>query len=303
MGWVGLSLELVPGSRLLDWLCCVSHNLHCHPSSAKAIVRLESPDYYFNHALIPHPSAVISWQILSQRTVLFGSLFVCFLNMAIDTHIYYLPLYFQAVDGTSASTSGLRILPYLATMIVAAVVSGFCVSLLGYYVPFMIVGSALFTVGAALLHNLGVNSGPAQWVGYQLLSGIGFGMAFQIPYSALHVVLADKDLPTGNALIVFYQALGGALAVSIAQNILSNELLARLKALPQIKDPQAVVAAGATNIARAVPEELVPLVVDAYSYALSKTFILPIAAAGMAFLCSFGMEWKRIKKAKAEPTK
>lgn len=124
--------------------------------------------------------------------------------MAIDTHIYYLPLYFQAVDGTSASTSGVRILPYLATMIVAAVVSGSCISLFGYYVLFMIFGSALFTVGSALLHTLGANSGLVHWVGYQLLSGIGFGMASQIPYSALHVVLDVKDLPTGNALIVFF---------------------------------------------------------------------------------------------------
>lgn len=218
--------------------------------------------------------------------------------MAIDTHIYYLPLYFQAVDGTSASASGVRILPYLATMIISAIASGSCISLLGHYVPFMILGSALFTVGCALLHNLGVNSGPAHWVGYQLLAGIGFGMAFQIPYSALHVILDVEDLPTGNALLVFYQALGGALAVSVAQNILSNELLARLKALPQIQDSQAIVAAGATNIAKVAPGDLALVVVDAYSYALSKTFILPVTAAGMAFLCSLGMEWKTFTKKK-----
>ncbi|KAF2464808.1 MFS general substrate transporter [Lindgomyces ingoldianus] len=240
--------------------------------------------------------ALISLNVLTQRTVFFGSLFVCFINMAIDTHIYYLPLYFQSVDGATASMSGVRILPYLATMIVTATVSGFCISKLGHYVPFMMAGSTLFTIGAGLIHTLAVGSGAAQWVGYQLLAGIGFGMAFQIPYSALHVVLDAKDLPTGNALIVFFQALGGALAVSIAQNVLSNELLVRLETTILAHDALAIIAAGPTHIAEAVPGPFVDIVVEAYSYAISKTFILPIAAAGMSFLCSLGMEYKKIKK-------
>ena len=216
--------------------------------------------------------------------------------MAIDTHIYYLPFYFQAVDGVSASISGVRILPYLATMIISAVVSSFFISIIGYYVPFMALGSALFTVGSALLYTLRVKSDVAHWFGYQLLTGIGFGITFQIPYSALHVVLDIKDMPTGNALMVFFQALGGALAVSIGQNVLSNELLQGLEAIPQIPDPHVVMAAGATNIAKVVPVRLVQVVVEVYSYALSKTFILPIGAAGLAFLCSFGMERKKITK-------
>ncbi|KAL9095180.1 MAG: hypothetical protein Q9165_002436 [Trypethelium subeluteriae] len=241
-------------------------------------------------------TALISLHVLCQPTVLFGSLFVCFLNMAIDTHIYYLPLYFQAVDGVSASISGVRILPYLATMIVSAGISGALISLTGYYVPFMIFGSALFTVGSALIHTLRVESGVSQWVGYQLITGIGFGTTFQIPYSALHTVLDAKDLATGNALIVFFQALGGALAVSVGQNVLSNELIQRLNAIPQISDPHAILASGATNVVKVLPARLVPVVVEAYSYALSRTFILPIGAAGMAFLCSFGMDWKKITK-------
>ena len=253
-----------------------------------------------NTTLTSLQSALISPQILSQRTVLSSSLFVCFLNMGIDTHIYYLPLYFQAVDGTSASISGVRILPYLVTMIFAALVSGYGISLLGYYVPFMMIGSALFTVGSALIHTLGVGSGPAQWIGYQLLAGIGFGLAFQIPYSALHVVLDAKDVPTGNSLIVFWQALGGALAVSITQNIFSNELLEHLQATPRIRDPQAIVAAGPTNIVRVADGALAKVVVAAYSQALSLSFVLPVAAAGTAFLCSLGVEWKKIEKKKAE---
>lgn len=45
-----------------------------------------------------------------------------------------------------------------------------------------------------------------------------------------------------------------------------------------------------------VPAGLVYIVVEAYSYVLSRTYILPIGATGMAFFCSLEMEWKKIKK-------
>jgi hypothetical protein len=215
--------------------------------------------------------------------------------MAIDTHIYYLPLYFQSVQGIAASSSGVRLLPYLATMIVTAVISGTCVSIFKFYVPFMVVGAAIMTVGSGLIHTLGIHPSLAQWIGYQFLTGIGFGISFQLPYSALPVVLDAKDLPIGNSLLIFFQAFGGAVAVSAAQNLLNHSLLERLQTMSEIiSDPHAVVAAGATRIPSAVAPELVYLVRDAYRYALSQTFIFPIGGAGLAFCCSWGMEWRRI---------
>lgn len=216
--------------------------------------------------------------------------------MAIDTHIYYLPLYFQSVSSQSASASGVRLLPYLGTMILTAGISGTLVTVLKHYVPFMVLGSLIFTIACGLISTLTVGSGPEHWVSYQLLAGIGFGMSFQIPYSALHVVLDTAALPTGNALLVLFQALGGALAVSVAQNILGNQLLRRLGEQFSAQDAARIVAAGPTRISQAVEAAQVDVVVEAYSYALSQMNMLPVAAAGMAFLCSLGMEWRTLGK-------
>ena len=168
--------------------------------------------------------------------------------MAIDTHIYYLPFYFQAVRTTTASTSGVRLLPYLISVFTTALVSGALITKTGRYAPFMTLGATILTAGCALVSTLQPHSTEPQWFGYEVVTGIGFGTAFQIPYTAVQVVLSAEDLPIGNALVVFFQALGGALAVSIGQNVLSNTLLQQLKRhLPQI-DAKAVVAAGATGL-------------------------------------------------------
>lgn len=224
--------------------------------------------------------------------------------MAIDTHIYYLPFYFQAVKGTTAEGSGIRILPYLASVFTTALVTGTLITKFGYYVPFMSLGALILTAGCAVIQTLNVQSSEAQWFGYQVLTGIGIGMAFQIPYSAVHVVLPPDDLPVGNALIVFFQSLGGALAVSIGQNVLSNVLLRQLERLPQINASR-VIAAGATDLSASIadiPPALLEPVRTAYSFALSRTYVLPIIAGGVAFLCSFGMENRTVKKDKISAT-
>jgi hypothetical protein len=50
----------------------------------------------------------------------------------------------------------------------------------------------------------------------------------QLPFIATQVVLPAKDMPTGNSLAIFFNSLGGAIAISIAQNIFSNTLVKEL---------------------------------------------------------------------------
>ena len=86
----------------------------------------------------------------------------------------------------------------------------------------MFLEAAIMVAGSALIYTLTVQSGPAQWIGYQFFTGIGFGVGFQIPFVAVQVVLGADDIPTGNALTIFFQACGCALAFSIAQNTFSG---------------------------------------------------------------------------------
>jgi Na+/melibiose symporter-like transporter len=127
-------------------------------------------------------------------------LLIQILVLTTSRHIYYLPFYFQAVKGTTAEGSGIRTIPYLASIIISSIVAGAGITVLGLYKPFMIFGSAIFTVGAGMLYTLKVNSSAGKWIGYQLLSGFGAGSGVQIPFIAVQVVLSNKDMPTGNAM-------------------------------------------------------------------------------------------------------
>ncbi|KAK6535356.1 hypothetical protein TWF694_001818 [Orbilia ellipsospora] len=237
---------------------------------------------------------------LKNRTVLAACTFNSFLSMAIYTHIFYLPFYFQAVLGTSAVQSGIRCIPYLISVTVASIIVGGSVTAIGYYTPFMWASAAIFTVGAGLLHTLNLNSSSGKWIGYQIVAGFGAGMGIQIPFVAVQVVLTAKDMPVGNALAIFFNSLGGAISISIAQNIFTNTLLKELPKYAPNVNPQVVIMAGATALRTFVSPENLLGVIQAYNTAIVTAFILPIAVGGIAFLCSLGMEMKSVKGKKLE---
>lgn len=239
--------------------------------------------------------ATIPPRIMTQRTVAAGTSFSAFLSMGLYTHIYFLPFYFQAVKGTTAEGSGIRTIPYLVSITIASIVIGGSITTLGWYTPFMWLGAAIFTIGAGMLYTLQVDSGPGMWIGYQILTGIGAGASVQIPFISVQVVLSPKDMPTGNALTIFYNSLGGALAVSIAQNIFSNKLIQGLVTNAPSLNPATIIAAGATHVGDVTPTAQLPAVLEAYNGAVTSAYILSIATGGIAFCCSLFMEWKSVK--------
>jgi MFS family permease len=135
-----------------------------------------------------------------QRTVAACALFSAFLAMALYTHIYYLPFYFQAVKGTSAEGSGIRCIPYLVSITLSSIVVGGLITYLGPYNPPMWGGVVVFTIGSGMLYTLKVNSSVGEWIGYQILAGVGAGACVQIPFIAVQVVLPENDMPIGNAV-------------------------------------------------------------------------------------------------------
>lgn len=85
--------------------------------------------------------------IIFDRT--FFSLYVC--NFASFgswlAALFYIPLYFQAVDGVSATVSGLRLLPSICTGVFGSLFAGFVMKWTGQYYWLTVAGYALLTLG------------------------------------------------------------------------------------------------------------------------------------------------------------
>jgi predicted MFS family arabinose efflux permease len=230
--------------------------------------------------------ATIPPRILRNRTVLSSCLFSMFLSMGLYVHIFYLPFYFQAIKGTTAEGSGIHTIPYLISLTVSSIIVGGAITVLGYFKPWMIGGAAVFGVGAGLLYTLAIDTSDPKWIGYEILAGFGAGGAIQVPFISVQVALSKPDMPTGNAMAIFFNSLGGALSISIAQNIFQNGLYSNIPIYAPAVSVMEVIAAGSTNLRSAISPADLPGVLQAYLLSIDQAFILPIAMAGLAVLAS-----------------
>lgn len=113
-------------------------------------------------------NATVPPHIFKIRTIFFGSVVMLGMGSVLVIFAFYLPIWFQVIQGKSPENSGLSLLPLLLSNVLAVISGGIATSILGYYTPFMLVGSAILVVGSALITTWNANIGPGMWIGYQV---------------------------------------------------------------------------------------------------------------------------------------
>ena len=248
--------------------------------------------------------ATLPTRIMKNRSVASSCAFVFFFGGAFFLLMYYLPIFFQSVKGSSATASGIDLLPILLATVISSIVMGGVVTAVGYYTPFLNLSAALFAIGAGLLTLYSVDISTGRWIGYQILAGAGVGACFQIPMTAVQTVLAQEDIPIGSASIFFFQNLGGSLFISVAQSVFENGLVQYIQVHAPDIAPPIILDAGATQIRNVLMQigksgEL-KTVVAAYMSGLRDAYRVTLALTLGAFVSSLFLEWKSVKHARDE---
>jgi MFS transporter, DHA2 family, glioxin efflux transporter len=231
--------------------------------------------------------AMLVPRLLKQRTVF---LFIFFLTVNFGAFLilmYYLPIYFQVVAGVSASQSGVRNVPLILGISLFTIVSGIVITVTRHYIPFLILGGIFATVGNGVIYTLGLHAPAREWIGYQVISGIGTGLSIQVPMIVAQAIVDTADLSSVTAIIMFFQTLAGAVFIQIAQSLFANKLVSVVPRLVPGVDPALVVGTGATDLRKVFTPEQLPGVIQAYLDGLHDTYILAIALAGMATVFAF----------------
>lgn len=146
--------------------------------------------------------AMVPLRLVRQRTYLVCCLYTFFLAGAYFVILYYLPIYFQSIDDVSPIESGVRNLPLILAVMVATIVSGGSITATGLATPLEVGGTTIATIAAGLIYTLDIGTSSGKWIGYQILAGLGYGGAFQIPIIIAQATATPADLAEVTAIVL-----------------------------------------------------------------------------------------------------
>jgi EmrB/QacA subfamily drug resistance transporter len=209
------------------------------------------------------------------------------------TAIYYLPFFYQATRGRSATESGIDILPFMLAIIISSGISGGIISKTGRYWWFLVIGPLISSIGAGLLFTIKADTDNAKLIGYQILFGAGLGAALQNVIIAIQTAYHDKPkmIPQATSLVSFFQLVGGVIGIAIAGTIFANQFRSGLATYaPDLPPELAVLVRQSVTVIKMLDDKHKAGVVEAYVNALNYVFVLAIpagilgAAAGAIFI-------------------
>ena len=154
------------------------------------------------------------------------------IGMAMFGAIVFIPLFLQLVYGASPTSSGLRLLPLMAGLLVAAIFSGRAISRIGRYKMFPIAGTATLVVGMYLLSRLGVGTAPWLASVYMLVVGVGIGLVMQVLVLVVQNDARPDEIGVATSTATFFRSVGGSFGVAIFGAIFASRLATEIKQLP-----------------------------------------------------------------------
>ena len=194
--------------------------------------------------------------------------------------IVMLPLYLQVVKGDSATSAGLKLIPFMIGIVSMSITSGKLISKHGHYKRYPIIGLALMTVGLAMLTTLTETTPFWKLSIYAVLIGAGLGFSMQTIVIALQNSVEFRDLGVATSANTFFRSIGATMGVALFGTVYASRLAHNLPLeIEKLKASNPAALAGAT------PEKFAALKENT---AVLKTFT-PELQAGVvhAFVNSF----------------
>jgi MFS family permease len=199
--------------------------------------------------------------------------------------IVFIPLFLQLVYGASPTSSGLRMLPLMGGLLVAAVASGRAISRIGRYKIFPIAGTATLVVGMFLLSRLGVDTAPWLASVYMAVVGVGIGLVMQVLVLVVQNDARPDQIGVATSTATFFRSVGGSFGVAIFGAIFASRLADQIRELP------ANVAGRLTGGVHLTPEQAKSLpatvhedFLQAFAHALHGVFLFGMVLAIVPFV-------------------
>jgi MFS family permease len=234
------------------------------------------------------------------ETIIHGIILWCLL--------YFLPLYYEAVQGYTPIISGVAVLPetsFVARMspspspshflhansfVAMSVVVGILCAKTGRYRWALWVGWTLTTLGSGVLILLSPSSTIVQWVFLNVVVSIGTGMLFPAMALAIQAAGRPEDAGHAAAFFSFIRVFGQSLGVAIGGVVFQNQIKQKLQSNESLKgfaEEYSKDATALVGIIQGMAEgEMKTELIKAYSDSLRSIWIVLTALSVLGLVAS-----------------
>ncbi|MET8132779.1 MDR family MFS transporter [Streptomyces sp. NPDC005251] len=136
----------------------------------------------------------------------------------------FLPLYQQAVQGASATNSGLLLLPMLGAMLVTSMVAGRVTTATGRYKIFPVIGGVLMVIGLYLLSTMDTDTTRFMSGVYMAVLGLGMGCLMQVTMLVAQNSVEMKDMGVASSSTTLFRTLGSSFGVAVMGALFNNRV-------------------------------------------------------------------------------
>lgn len=225
--------------------------------------------------------------LFTDRRFSVGVLAMTLAGFALFGVVFVLPQYLQVVLGTDAFGAGVRLLPLIGGMLVAAPVGDRLSRWTGRRLP-VAVGLLVVTVGLAVHSRVTVHSGYGLTAVAMLIEGFGIALALSPAMDSALAAFRTEEAATGSALVQSIRQVGAALSVAVLGSVLNAAYRDRLDPSLTGLPPAAAHAArgsvaGAVEVAvRTGDTSLRAAAENAFTHGMSAMLLVCAGAAAVS---------------------
>jgi EmrB/QacA subfamily drug resistance transporter len=256
---------------------------------------------------------IVPLHLFRNRTFSASLVSTFFVNFGFGAAIIFLPLFFQVVEGNSATESGYRLLPFLVGLIGASILSGQLVARTGRYKLLLLGSMVSVAVGLALMTQLRLDTSDTTLAIWMFIAGLGIGPTLAVFTIVVQNSVAFQELGTATSDLTLFRQIGSTVGIALAFTLfrinLTWDLLrqefatagipgALLPTTPPASfDPGQLTSVGGGGSALAflqqVPSQVQPLFVQgfhsAFTIAIANSIWLGVGAAVLAGIAAVAL--------------
>jgi EmrB/QacA subfamily drug resistance transporter len=241
---------------------------------------------------------IIPLELFGHWTFTSNIIFAMIMGIGMFGGLIFLPIYLQAVQGMSATQSGLAILPLVIGIFTTSIGGGQVMARTGRYKWMPITGAAV--VGGALFafSNLQVDT-PYYVVALIMYAfGMGLGFTMQVVVTAVQNSVDRQNMGVATASVAFFRSMGGAIGTALLGAILNVQLQHHLSQIVGAAQGHGLGGSINTNDVSAIkglPEPIKGWVLEAFTRAMDDVFLVAVPFMAVAFVIALTMREKPLK--------